>query len=146
MGRGKLLCLFGVILVKACGTGSIQTNRLIEHLEVSGVTASTTARIEVVGSEADFGPDVVAVISDETTISRAWQSIAESKPTGLWYASGYRQLRFYSMLDGESPKAVLMLNESDAVHIQGDSPLRRQMCVGLSELAIELLEKVFEGR
>jgi len=121
---------------------------LFRDLAARGVTPETTAKLVFVGSEADFGPDVDAVVEDREAITKAWESIARSKPYGVWYASGYRRAEFFVGGEGK-PAAVLLINASDACHLKdlkAVGPIKRYRCEGLHETAIKLLEKEYERR
>ena len=52
-----------------------------------GVTHHNTDKIMLTGSQADFGPDVKVEIKEQFLIQEIWDSIYQSRPHDLWYAS-----------------------------------------------------------
>jgi len=103
-----------------------------------GVTDQNTGKIVLTGSEADVGPHIQVEIEEQHLIQEIWDSIYQSRPHDLWYASGYRQADFYIDQDSK-PAATLWINESDASHLQGSET--RFRCPQLHELIIKLLEE-----
>jgi hypothetical protein len=107
---------------------------LAKVLEQRGISPATITSFRFVGDESSRTTGRVAV---ETDVSWIWDSmIATAEPYSHWLSSGYRRVEIFT-LGGQQPAAVLLVNETDATSIEGDS--RRFMCHGLEDLALHLL-------
>jgi len=108
-----------------------------------GITHHNTDRIVLIGSESDVGSSIRVDIQDQYLIQEIWDSICQSRPHDLWYASGYRRAEFYKDPDSE-PVATLWINESDASHLDGQN--ERFRCPKLYGLVMDLLQEEYDRR
>jgi len=141
----SLAVLSAGVLVGGCGP-----HKLGDDLAEFGITPAKTARLRLIGSEADFGTTKVrAVVTDKETIQAVWGLIESAEPADVWHASGYRNVEFYlSQADGE-PAAVLRVNAGDLCHVAGsrryyyDHQARKTVglfrCAGLHRLLMARL-------
>ena len=103
-----------------------------------------TQRIVLTGSEADYGASLKVNITEKFLIQDIWDRIYQSRPYDVWYASGYRQLDFYTRDQLTRPSLTLMVNASDACHIKGSS--ERFRCPGMDTVLMKLLKQEHERR
>jgi hypothetical protein len=104
-----------------------------------GITHHNTGKIVLTGSEADVGSDIKVEIEEQFLIQEIWDSIYQSRPHGLWYASGYRRADFYTFPD-RPPAATLWINASDASHLDGQNETRFR-CPKLHAFVMKLLQE-----
>jgi hypothetical protein len=107
-----------------------------------GITHHNTSKIVLTGSEADVGPDIKVAIEEQFLIQEIWDSIYQSRPHGLWYASGYRRADFYVYPD-QDPVATLWINASDASHLDRQHETRFR-CPKLHAFVMKLLQEQYD--
>ncbi len=117
---------------------------LVDRMKSLGVTHLNTSKIVLHGSEADVGSDVQVDVVEHSLIQAIWDSIYQSRPTQIWYASGYRRADFYSDTDLNHPACTLWINASDACHINKQPD--RFRCPNLNSLVVKLLQKAYDNR
>lgn len=118
-------------------TAGCQQTSLVKKIKSHGINDQATGKIIIRGSEADVGPNINVVITEQFVIQKIWDKIYESRPTSIWYASGYRQVDFYKSSEDIKPLFTLLVNESDASHIKGTT--NRFRCPGLAAFASKML-------
>ena len=104
-----------------------------------GITHHNTGKIVLSGSEADVGSDTKVVIEEQFLIQEIWDSIYQSRPHGLWYASGYRRADFH-VDQNTDPAVTLWINASDSSFLDGHSDSRFR-CPKLDAFAMTLLQE-----
>lgn len=133
----RMLMVILPLLICGCASTS-----LVRQMEQEGITHHNTGKIVLTGSEADVGPDIRVEIEEQFLIQEIWDSIYQSRPHGLWYASGYRRADFH--VDQDSEAAVtLWINASDASHLDGQNETRFR-CPKLHALVMKLLQEQYE--
>jgi hypothetical protein len=133
----------GIAVLMACALCGCASPSLTDRMRHCGVTDLNTGKIVLHGSEADVGAGVRAEIVEHFLIQRIWDAIYQSRPTRVWYSSGYRRADFYADTDPNSPACTLWINASDACHLAGSAD--RYRCPLLNGLALDLLQKAKEG-
>ncbi len=137
--NSKLRYLF-LFIVLALFSGCASPS-LVRQMKRYGITHHNTGRIVLTGSEADVGPNIKVTIEEQCLIQEIWDSIYQSRPYGVWYASGYRRVDFYAD-PHRAPVATLWINESDASHLDGRE--ERFRCPKLHALVITLLQEEYD--
>lgn len=137
-------------------TFGCSTNSLVKRLKDHGVTPSNTAKLKFISSEGAFGGDVYVITEDPEVIKSVWTRIYSATPTKLWFASGSHSVEFYTSREVERPRAILMLNATDAAYLEGDywhhfNAHRKGYyglwrCPGLEKLVYWHLRKEYERR
>jgi len=107
-----------------------------------GISYHNTGKIVLAGSEADVGPNVKVEIEEQFLIQEIWDSIYQSRPHGLWYASGYRRADFYIDRNAD-PVLTLWINASDASHLDGQNETRFR-CPKLHAFVMKLLQEQYD--
>ncbi len=115
---------------------------LVRQMKRHGIAHHNTGRIVLTGSEADVGSSIKVDIEEQFLIQEIWDTIYESRPHGLWYASGYRRADFYTYPDGD-PVVTLWINASDASHLDGQSETRFR-CPKLHALVMKRLQEEYD--
>ena len=139
-----------LVLLAPC-VGGCAPNTLQRRLADRGVVYDRCPKIVIVGSEADYGPISVTLTASPMS-QEVWDTIIPARPFKIWYASGYRQVRFYTHEDSTEPAAILLVNASGAAHIEGDGdgPDWTQegwyYCPGLGPFVMKLLEAEHQRR
>jgi len=135
------ICLLLVLgLLVGCATSPALVRELSSH----SVTYRNTERILLTGSEGGYGRSVKVSITEHFIIQDVWDRIYQSRPYDVWYASGYRKLDFYPRGQPNKPSVTLMVNASDACHIQGSS--ERFRCPGMNTVLEDLLKREYRKR
>ena len=112
----KMACLIAgcaALLLPGCAA-----NTLVAELADRGVTPKTTAKLKFVSSEGDLGGDVQVTTHDAEVIDAVWTRVLSSKPTNHWVFSGWAKVEFYTGRKTEWPAATLLLNATDASHVE----------------------------
>jgi len=137
----KHVLTFILPLLIFCGCASPS---LVRQMKQHGITDDNTGRIVLTGSEADVGPTIKVDIEEQFLIQEIWDSIYQSRPHGLWYASGHRRADFYTYPDRD-PVVTLWINASDASHLDGQNDTRFR-CPKLHALVMKLLQEEHDRR
>jgi len=128
-------------LLVLCGCAS---PALVNRMKAHGVTHLNTGKIILYGSEADVGSHVSVKIEEHFLIQGIWDTIYQSRPERVWYASGYRRANFYADTDLDHPAFTLWINASDACHINKQT--ERFRCPKLHSVVMRLLQDAHEKR
>ena len=129
--------LFCIFVLAGCAK-----NGLVENMQSHGITHEITGKIVLRGSEPDVGSKIIVPIREQFIIQEIWDSIYQSRPYSVWYASGYRHLDFYNNENDSKPILTLLVNESGATHIQGTD--KRFRCPGLEQYVMNLLTEEYK--
>jgi len=135
----RILTVILPLLICGCASPS-----LVRQMKQNGITHHNTGKIVLTGSEADVGPDVKVEIEEQFLIQEIWDSIYQSRPHGLWYASGYRKADFYVDQDRD-PVATLWINASDSSFLNGNSKTRFR-CPKLHAFVMGLLQEEYDRK
>lgn len=140
-----------LLLLTGCAT-----NSLVQRLKDHGVTPSNTAKLKFISSEGAFGGDVYVITEDPEVIKSVWTRIYSATPTNFWVASGSHGVEFYTSKQAKQPAATVMVNGTDAAHLEGDywhhfNAHRKGYyglwrCPGLEKLVYWHLRKEYERR
>jgi len=121
---------------------SVSAPQLVQRLSDQSITYRNTDKIILRGSEGGYGASLAVTITEEFLIQKIWDSIYQSRPYDVWAASGYRKLDFYKKGQKNGPVLTLMVNATDACHIEGTS--ERFRCPELSAILGKLLKSKYE--
>ncbi len=135
----RILTIILPLFICGCASPS-----LVHQMKQHGITHHNTGKIVLTGSEADVGHDVKVEIEEQFLIQEIWDSIYQSRPHGLWYASGYRRADFY-VDQNEDPAVTLWINASDAAHLDGQTQTRFR-CPKLHAFVMKLLQDEYDKR
>ena len=116
------------ILIACSSENEVVETGLEQMLAKKGIKRETIDYLILKGDEASEAGDLK--ITMPNTIDTIWGSISSSRPYDLWHASGYRPLEFYTKGNSDKPVITLLVNESDACHIDSSE---RYRCLGLHE-------------
>jgi len=130
--------LLAVGFLAGCATSPT----LVQKLANRSVTYENTERIVLTGSEGGYGSAVKVNITEEFLIQDIWDRIHQSRPYNVWYASGYKELAFYTRGQENKPSLTLLVNESEACHIEGAT--ERFRCPGINAVLHKLLEHEYQ--
>lgn len=135
----RITCAVILPLVFFCGCAPAS---LVDRMKIQGVTDLNTGKIVLYGSEADVGSDIKVTVVEHFLIQEIWDTIYQSRPGRIWYASGYRRADFYTDNYREKPALTLWINASDACHIDGQK--QRFRCPKLNALVMKLLQYSYD--
>ena len=135
----QITTLIFPFLVCGCASPS-----LVSQMKQHDITHHNTRKIVLTGSEGDVGSDVHVEIEEPYLIQEIWDSIYQSRPHDLWYASGHRRADFYTDPDGD-PVATLWINASDTVRLDGQNETRFR-CPKLHACVMKLLQEEYDKR
>jgi len=119
------------------------TSELTARLARLGVTREKTRRMVLTDDEGGFGSKTRVEVAPDIR-KAVWKAIAAAKPFSRIAASGYRRVEFYTTVDAAKPSAVLLVNSTDACHLQGQEVEDSFGCTGLHELIMPLLREEYE--
>lgn len=113
-------------------------------MRARGITYENTGKIILQGTEASVGSDIKIVINNSCSIQEIWDTIYQSRPYSIWYASGYLPIEFYQDENSTIPVLILLLNESGAAHINGMD--KSFYCPGLDKYVMNLLMEEYNKK
>jgi hypothetical protein len=125
-------------------TGCASSPELVQTLAERPITHMDTEKIVLTDSEGGCGASTSVTITELFIIQKIWDTIHQSRPYGVWCACGYRKLEFYRAGHPERPAVILLVNETDACHIEGTS--RRFRCPGINAVLEDLLKHEYNKR
>ena len=135
----RILTVILPLLICGCASPS-----LVRQMKQHGITHHNTGKIVLTGSGADVGSEIKVEIEEQFRIQEIWDSIYQSRPHGLWYASGYRRADFYTYPDRD-PVATLWINASHASHLDGQNQTWFR-CPKLDAFVMKLLQEEYDKR
>ena len=140
--KTHIFCALALLSFMGCAA----PRGLVQRLSDQFVTTRyrNTDKIVLTGSEGGYGASTTVTITAEFLIQEIWDSIYQSRPHDVWYACGYRKLEFHQRGQGDEPVLTLMVNASDACHIEGTSD--RFRCPGINAILEKLLKTEYEKR
>ena len=132
-----LTAILPLLIITGCASPP-----LVQRMNSHGVTHLNTGKIVLHGSEADVGSGVKVAVVEHFLIQRIWDTVYQSRPEIIWYASGYRRADFYADTNLDTPACTLWINASDACHLDGEPD--RFRCPQLDAFVIDLLQKAMK--
>jgi len=120
-----------------------QPTTLLAQLARSGITPASTKKMVFADDEGGFGfkTRVEAAMADKKAV---WKAIAIAKPFTRIAASGYRRVEFYTVADAAKPKAILLVNATDACRLLGQDIKESFRCPGLHKQCVARLREQYQ--
>ncbi len=135
----RILTVILPLLICGCASPS-----LVRQMKQHGITHHNTGKVVLTGSEADVGSEITVEIEEQFLIQEIWDAIYQSRPHGLWYASGYRRADFY-VDQNDKPATTLWINASDSSFLDGQSK-NRFRCPKLHAFVMKLLQDEYDRK
>ncbi len=154
MKKTSLIVLLLIGLLSGCA----REYGMVNDLRQSGVQRSNTTKLLFQGSEADFGPETMVMVSDKRILDYVWSIIEQSKPWGVYSACGSRTIGFFTEENQTIPVAKICVMCSGAWVDGFDSPERMEwnqqfngrkglfVCPGLDEYIMDFLKEEYERK